>query len=1616
MKKLLYSGFAALMMLLAFMGVGKAQTLTFNPPSGSTLNVGDEFSVTCSDANYGIDNIWFITYATLAEAQAKARNDFDDWTGDLNKFDGNYNHITAEKPVVAAVVTDDKGYALLSTITYAEYTIAGGETPDPEPATPIDIYKFLPASGTEVNPNQTITISSNGEGTVYYKVYATKADAEADNASWDAPTNSALTAYSAAKKPVIKENQLVVKANTWLTDNNKWDVFSYAEYTLKEITPAPDFTLAFNPDGSSNVEDGQTVTITSNLEITSDFSLYFFLYQTRDEAEVAWTNGVNAPLFAGLTGYSNQQQPHISATAGTVLKAGIFDKRTNQWVASSIKIQEYTIGQREPFVISFDPEAGEVDANTAITISTTPALTDGFALYYKLYETESAANADTWMSGNGALDYEDAIAYTETKKPSITEAKPVLKAAVWNAATMLWESNTVVAYTLSAETVAMPTFSVAAGQVTEGTKVTLSCATLGATIHYTVDGSVPSTESTEYTAAITIDKPMTIKAIAVKEGMKNSQIAEASYTVRPASGKATVRLVVNGDDCTLLDRNQYQLLLDLSHEMADTYAEELNESFIASDILPRLYGTANATIPAGLSAGNLAAGVDLDEEASIEVEPGLYDIFLLQSYHATWLGEDGMDIIRNVQTKGGFDPFYVDNVTLQAGLTYTFLVTFDRYGAHGELIMPVNLRLTEILGESKPSCELESTLVRLSIANIGSTDVEQYEVYYAVGNDTVRETVNATLAAGKDTVFTFGKRLDLKTGEKTRINAAVLTQGETAIEDNFGHYTALRTAPAALPVQINTLEMHPVKEADWSLDMNNALTAAPTASSPVFSSCFHVEAAGNYRLEYEYICGRYVELPDGDVMVNNIDKYKIRIGKSSEDWQEWPVVVNDSTITGSSNYDEFSPKEVFFEIEEPGDYAFCIYAERVNDENNLKFRNMQIAEVGDFEAGFKEFSVRAPRIVPQDWGTAAYTMNLNIANRGLKQLDSSDLIILANGNEIARQAIKLDINEKQALTLEAPVSGFKAGQTIAFSGKIVRKQEVLAETGSLKAEVIVSENTAAFDYLTDFSSVDGLQSYTGSRIGLIFPVVKTDTLTAIAIGWGEMEENTDISIAIQRIRMEDGQPILGDLIHQSTVRRGLVGGMNTYEIPAYLLTPGDYFVSVEQLGKVAFALAMDKHPEGGFYSYDITREKWTYYTEAGYPAIRTVFGANGKLITDDALVTAISKPIAGGIFADNEPIVVSVRNNGIDTAEIPVYVRVDNTVLEPQTVKLPSYATVNVTFNADLAAKDADRHIAITAFTALAGDKDLINDTMTKEVISFVPADPYRMDFESCLDFATEGFNPAWTSLSFDESPVLPLRHVLDAEFHYVEFPGCETDLGFIAFNPYATEPSMLFYDFYNSCRPHSGQRFGASLAITDPEMSKDDWLISPKLKMPASNTQLSMWVRSFDRALKESYEIWVSQGSGNPLDLDFIRVYPEDDYETLQAASEKWENVVFDLSEFNNKDIHVAIRCMSPDATMFMIDDIVIGENAANEQAQSADFRITVLPNPVHEMMTVLSPDASIKEVAIFNLSGLLIHQSASNLGTDNYRFNASGLLSGMYFARITTDKGTTVRKFIVR
>ena len=66
--------------------------------------------------------------------------------------------------------------------------------------------------------------------------------------------------------------------------------------------------------------------------------------------------------------------------------------------------------------------------------------------------------------------------------------------------------------------------------------VTMATDTASATIYYTDDGTEPTAESTEYTAGIEITETTTFKAIAVKDGMADSNVVteECEY-VAPAS-------------------------------------------------------------------------------------------------------------------------------------------------------------------------------------------------------------------------------------------------------------------------------------------------------------------------------------------------------------------------------------------------------------------------------------------------------------------------------------------------------------------------------------------------------------------------------------------------------------------------------------------------------------------------------------------------------------------------------------------------------------------------------------------------------------------------------------------------------------------------------------------------------------------------------------------------------------------------------------------------------------------------------------------------------------------------------------------------------------------------
>ncbi len=150
--------------------------------------------------------------------------------------------------------------------------------------------------------------------------------------------------------------------------------------------------------------------------------------------------------------------------------------------------------------------------------------TTGDAADVKLYFDFNAVGLTPPSAATGyVLSYDDGSGAVDMDvEPSLNDGKIVFTVnAIANGVYSLAQAGVV----------ATPSFDPAGGDYAETQTVTISTSTKGATIYYTTDGSDPDNTSTEYTDPITVDSDMTIKAIAYKDGMTTSAIAEATYSI-----------------------------------------------------------------------------------------------------------------------------------------------------------------------------------------------------------------------------------------------------------------------------------------------------------------------------------------------------------------------------------------------------------------------------------------------------------------------------------------------------------------------------------------------------------------------------------------------------------------------------------------------------------------------------------------------------------------------------------------------------------------------------------------------------------------------------------------------------------------------------------------------------------------------------------------------------------------------------------------------------------------------------------------------------------------------------------------------------------------------------
>jgi alpha-tubulin suppressor-like RCC1 family protein len=86
---------------------------------------------------------------------------------------------------------------------------------------------------------------------------------------------------------------------------------------------------------------------------------------------------------------------------------------------------------------------------------------------------------------------------------------------------------------------ATPTFSPVPNTYTTNQNVTISCATSGATIRYTTDGTEPSGSSSLYSSPVGITTSTTLKAKAFEDGLADSNVASGLYTLKVATPNAS---------------------------------------------------------------------------------------------------------------------------------------------------------------------------------------------------------------------------------------------------------------------------------------------------------------------------------------------------------------------------------------------------------------------------------------------------------------------------------------------------------------------------------------------------------------------------------------------------------------------------------------------------------------------------------------------------------------------------------------------------------------------------------------------------------------------------------------------------------------------------------------------------------------------------------------------------------------------------------------------------------------------------------------------------------------------------------------------------------------------
>lgn len=205
-----------------------------------------------------------------------------------------------------------------------------------------------------------------------------------------------------------------------------------------------------------------------------------------------------------------------------------------------------------------------------------------------------------------------------------------------------------------------------------------------------------------------------------------------------------------------------------------------------------------------------------------------------------------------------------------------------------------------------------------------------------------------------------------------------------------------------------------------------------------------------------------------------------------------------------------------------------------------------------------------------------------------------------------------------------------------------------------------------------------------------------------------------------------------------------------------------------------------------------------------------------------------------------------------------------------------------------------------------------------------------------------------------------------------------------------------------NSNYVHTGSGVVASASYINNigALSPDNWMITPKLSIPANGATLSYWIGPVDQNYyQEYYSVLVSTTGNNP--ADFTNTVHAG---TVDQAS--WTKKSYSLAGFAGQEIYIAFRHHNiNDMYWMLIDDINVtaGNNASISEVENAN--VVLYPNPVTNILNIEAQ--GIQEVSVMDVNG----RTVMTLQNTN-RIDMTDLANGVYFVRVITAEGVSTQK----